>query len=152
MPNCGPNTQINLQRNTEVFWSTIDLNGGGVSASMTPDNTWRVEVLAGYAFNQSATNQDINTLESGNTPDRATQRFNTSVNPVEWSMSTYSRPSLANTKNTGVEEVLWAMFAGADTYDSSGAVFKNGASALSTNDATSHIFNFSQNVHIHHYS
>lgn len=93
MPNCGPNTQINLQRNTEVFWSTIDLNGGGVSASMTPDNTWRVEVLAGYAFNQSATNQDITTLESGNTPDRATQRFNTAINPVEWSMSTYVRPT-----------------------------------------------------------
>lgn len=93
MANCGPNTQINLQRNTEVFMSTIDLNGGGVSTNMTPQNTWRVEVLAGYAFNQSATNQDITTLESGNTPDRSTQRFNTSVNPVEWSFSTYIRPT-----------------------------------------------------------
>jgi len=93
MANCGPNTQINLQRNTEVFWSTIDLNGGGLSSSMKPTNTWRVEVLAGYAFNQSAANQDITTLESGNTPDRSTQRFNTSVNPVEWSFTTYIRPT-----------------------------------------------------------
>ena len=96
MANCGPNTQINLQRNTEVFMSTVDLNGGGVSTSMTPQNTWRLEVLAGYAFNQSATNQDITTLESGNTPDRSTQRFNTSVNPVEWSLSTYVRPTGMN--------------------------------------------------------
>lgn len=93
MANCGPNTQVNLQRNTEVFWSTIDLNGGGDGASMTPQNTWRVEVLAGYAFTQSATNQDITTLESGNTPDRSTQRFNTAVNPVEWNFSTYIRPT-----------------------------------------------------------
>ena len=80
MANCGPNTQINLQRNTEVFMSTVDLNGTGVASSMNPQNTWRLEVLAGYAFNQSATNQDITTLESGNTPDRSTQRFNTAVN------------------------------------------------------------------------
>lgn len=93
MANCGPNTQINLQRNTEVFWSTIDLNGGGSAANMKPTNTWRVEVLAGYAFNQSAANQDITTLESGRNPDRSTQRFNTAVNPVEWSFSTYIRPT-----------------------------------------------------------
>lgn len=93
MANCGPNTQINLQRNTEVFWSTIDLNGGGSAANMKPTNTWRVEVLAGYAFNQSAANQDITTLESGRNPDRSTQRFNTAVNPVEWSFSTYVRPT-----------------------------------------------------------
>lgn len=101
MANCGPNTQINLQRNTEVFMSTIDLNGGGASSSMNPRNTWRIEVLAGYAFNQSATNQDITTLESGNTPDRSTQRFNTAVNPVEWSLSTYVRPTgMAKTDGT----------------------------------------------------
>ena len=96
MANCGPNTQINLRRNTEVFMSTVDLNNGGVSTSMNPQNTWRIEVLAGYAFNQSATNQDITTLESGNTPDRSTQRFNTALNPVEWSLSTYVRPTGMN--------------------------------------------------------
>lgn len=104
MANCGPNTQINLQRNTEVFWSTVDLNGGAVSSSMKPTNTWRVEVLAGYAFNQSAANQDITTLESGNTPDRSTQRFNTAVNPVEWSFTTYVRPTgVLSTDGTQVD-------------------------------------------------
>lgn len=104
MANCGPNTQINLQRNTEVFMSTINLNGGGLSTSMNPQNTWRIEVLAGYAFNQSATNQDITTLESGNTPDRSTQRFNTAVNPVEWSLSTYMRPTGMN-KTDGTDSI-----------------------------------------------
>ena len=105
---------------------------------------WEVPVLDGFSFSQAINSSEITVNESGATSRRARLLFNDSLAPVEWSMSTYSRPSLANSKNTGVEEVLWAMFAGADTYDSSGAVFKNGASALSTNDATSHIFNFSQ--------
>jgi hypothetical protein len=60
---------------------------------MTPTNTWRVEVLAGYAASQSAATQDITSLESGLAPDRSTQRFNTSINPTEWSFQTYLRPT-----------------------------------------------------------
>jgi hypothetical protein len=73
--------------------STVDLTGGGTGANMTPTNTWRVEVLAGYAASQSAATQDITSLESGLSPDRSTQRFNTSINPTEWSFQTYLRPT-----------------------------------------------------------
>jgi len=86
-------TALNLQRNSEVYMSTVDLNGGASNASMTPRNTWRVEVLAGYAASQSSATQDITSLESGLTPDRSTQRFNTAINPVEWSFQTYLRPT-----------------------------------------------------------
>ena len=86
-------TALNLQRNSEVYMSTVDLNGGAASSDMTPSNTWRVEVLAGYAASQSAATQDITSLESGLTPDRSTQRFNTAVNPTEWSLQTYLRPT-----------------------------------------------------------
>lgn len=86
-------TALNLQRNSEVYMSTVDLTGGGTGANMTPTNTWRVEVLAGYAASQSAATQDITSLESGLTPDRSTQRFNTSINPTEWSFQTYLRPT-----------------------------------------------------------
>jgi hypothetical protein len=98
-------TALNLQRNSEVYMSTVDLDSGASNASMTPRNTWRVEVLAGYAASQSSATQDITSLESGLTPDRSTQRFNTAINPVEWSFQTYLRP-------TGVRNTL--VGAGAD--------------------------------------
>lgn len=98
-------TALNLQRNSEVYMSTVDLDGGGTSTNMTPRNTWRVEVLAGYAASQSSATQDITSLESGLTPDRSTQRFNTAINPVEWSFQTYLRPTgVINTSGgTGVD-------------------------------------------------
>ena len=90
-------TQINLQRNSEVFYSTVDLNGGAAATAMSAANTWKVEIMAGFAFSQASATQDITTLESGTTPDRSTQRFNTAVNPVEWNFQTYLRP-------TGIQE------------------------------------------------
>lgn len=86
-------TTLNLQRNTEVYVSTIDLAAGASAADMTSTNTWRVEVLAGYAASRSAATQDITSLESGLNPDRSTQRFNTGINPTEWNFQTYLRPT-----------------------------------------------------------
>jgi len=87
---------LNLQRNSEVFFSTIDLAGGGAATAMTPSNTWKLEVLAGFALTSSAATTDITSLESGTSPDRSQQRFNTAINPVDWNFQTYLRP-------TGVE-------------------------------------------------
>lgn len=93
---------LNLQRNSEVYMSTVDLDGGGTSTNMTPRNTWRVEVLAGYAASQSSATQDITSLESGLNPDRSTQRFNTAINPVEWSFQTYLRPTGVRNTSGGI--------------------------------------------------
>src|SRR5210317_537748 len=87
---------LNLQRNSEVFFSTVDLINGAAVTSMTPTNTWKVEVLAGFAVTSSSATQDITSLESGTDPDRSQQRFNTAINPVDWNFQTYLRP-------TGVE-------------------------------------------------
>ena len=84
---------LNLQRNSEVFFSSVDLNGGAAVTAMTPQNTWKLEVLAGFAVSSSAATQDITSLESGTTPDRAQQRFNTAINPVEWNLQVYMRPT-----------------------------------------------------------
>jgi hypothetical protein len=100
-------TSLNLQRNSEVFFSTVDLLGGGDMTSMTPTNTWKLEVLAGFAATSSAATQDITSLESGITPDRSQQRFNTAVNPADWNLQVYLRPtgvetgSAANTSGAG---------------------------------------------------
>lgn len=85
--------QLNLQRNTKVFMSTVDLAGGAAHSAMKPANTWQVEILAGYAVSQSAATQDITSLESGLTPDRSQQRFNTALNPVDWNFQAYLKPT-----------------------------------------------------------
>lgn len=100
-------SSLNLQRNSEVFFSTVDLANGAQSSSMTPSNTWKLEVLAGFAVTSSAATQDITSMESGLSPDRSQQRFNTAINPVDWNLQTYIRPTgvianaLANTTTAG---------------------------------------------------
>jgi hypothetical protein len=95
-----------------VFFSTVDLINGAAVTSMTPTNTWKVEVLAGFAVTSSSATQDITSLESGTDPDRSQQRFNTAINPVDWNFQTYLRPTgvetgaevnttTAKTNNTG---------------------------------------------------
>ena len=85
--------QLNLQRNTKVFISTVDLSNGAAVTAMKPANTWQVEILAGYAVSQSAAAQDITSLESGTAPDRSQQRFNTALNPVVWYFQAYLKPT-----------------------------------------------------------
>ena len=87
---------LNLQRNSEVFFSTVDLINGAAMTDMKPNNTWKLEVLAGFAVTSSSATQDITSLESGTSPDRSQQRFNTAINPVDWNFQVYLRP-------TGVE-------------------------------------------------
>lgn len=90
---------LNLQRNSEVFFSTVDLLGGAAVTAMTPQNTWKIEVLAGFAVTSSTATQDITSMESGLSPDRSQQRFNTAINPVDWNFQTYIRPTGAVTGN-----------------------------------------------------
>lgn len=96
---------LNLQRNSKVFYSTVDLAGGAAVGSMTPANTWRIEVLAGYAVSQDAATQDISASESGLTPDRSITRFNTAINPAEWSLQAYLRPTGDDSINSGGDGV-----------------------------------------------
>ena len=84
---------LNLQRNSEVFYSTVDLINGAAVTSLTNANTWKLEVLAGFAVTSSAATQDITSLESGTTPDRSQQRFNTAINPCDWNLQVYLRPT-----------------------------------------------------------
>jgi hypothetical protein len=93
---------LNLQRNSEVFFSTIDLINGAAVTAMTPSNTWKLEVLAGFAVTSSAATQDITSLESGTSPDRSQQRFNTAINPVDWNFQVYLRPTSADTGATAL--------------------------------------------------
>jgi hypothetical protein len=92
---------LNLQRNSEVFFSTVDIINGAAAADLRPTNTWKLEVLAGFAVTSSAATQDITSLESGVTPDRSQQRFNTAINPVDWNFQVYLRPTGVETGAAG---------------------------------------------------
>ena len=98
-----------------------------------------VPVLDGFSFSQAQNIQDITFNEaadaSGNS-SRGRETVVSSLAPAEWSFSTYIRPFKTlgtdvakNADRNGgankhhlVEEVLWALLAGADTYtDTSGS-------------------------------
>ena len=95
------------------------------------DFVWEIPVLDGFSFSQATNSSEItlNEMESSAGVSRRGRRaFNDSLAPGEWSFSTYVRPFTAAgaTQGTGsadtaaevhaVEEVLWALMAGADNY------------------------------------
>jgi hypothetical protein len=95
---------------------------------------WEIPVLDGFSFSQATNSSEItlNEMESSAGVSRRGRRaFNDSLAPGEWSFSTYVRPFTAAgaTQGSGsadaaaevhaVEEVLWALMAGADNYGSS---------------------------------
>ena len=92
---------------------------------------WEIPVLDGFSFSQATNSSEItlNEMESsGGVSRRGRRAFNDSLAPGEWSFSTYVRPYTAAgaTQGTGsadtaakvhaVEEVLWALMAGAKDY------------------------------------
>jgi len=108
---------VNLSRNTKVYFSTATLTTtGAIKGDFTAANTWEVPVLDGYSFSQSTATQEIQLDEAGSTPNRGSRSFNTAVNPVDWSMSTYIRPYQFNDGtddlNSAVEKYMWNAFAG----------------------------------------
>jgi len=121
---------LQFTRNAEVYVSLRDATSGDHVQS------WKLSVLDGFSFTQSINSSEITINEAGTTSRRARLLFNDSLAPVEWSMSTYARPFDSTTspdalsKCHAVEESLWAMFVGANTWDGSGEVFKKGSNAV----------------------
>lgn len=106
------------------------------------DKVWEVPVLDGFSFSQGNNTSEITLSEmesTGGVSRRGRRAFNDSLAPGEWSMSTYVRPfqSAGNASATtgdadddasmvhAVEEVLWAMMAGANAYDTSKFDYEN---------------------------
>lgn len=90
---------VNLLRNARVFYTqnvnqtTGELVTSGHNATVTNAAfTQELQVLDGFSFSQNTTAETITLNESGTTPNRGSRNFNTSLEPVEWSFSTYIRP------------------------------------------------------------
>jgi len=122
-------TQLYFSRDTKVY---IEFG----------DKVWEVPVLDGFSFSQGNNSSEItlNEMEStGGISRRGRRAFNDSLAPGEWSMSTYVRPFQSDgtaSATTGgadgdanmvhaVEEVLWAMMAGANAYDAAKYDYEN---------------------------
>ena len=104
---------FNLIRNSRVFFTTnVDAETGVVASSgFSPSNTKEIQVLDGFSFSQNTTAETVTLNEAGATPVRGQRSFNTALEPVDFSMSTYMRPADGGTNITAEEGVLWnAMF------------------------------------------
>jgi len=105
---------------------------------------WEMPILDGFSFSQANNTSEITLSEmesTGGASRRGRRAFNDSLAAGEWSFSTYVRPFTADGASLGtgsadtaaevhaVEEVLWAMMAGSDTY--TGAAFTRTTNAVS---------------------
>lgn len=137
---------FNLIRNARMFFTTNVSATTGVVATtgFTASNTFEIQVLDGLSFSQNTGSETVTLNEAGATPARGQRSFNTSLDPVEFSFSTYIRPrfqegALADPDNTddyvgAEEEVLWNALAGTGAIGGAGAGWTRtvGVSPVST--------------------
>jgi hypothetical protein len=111
---------LNLLRNSRVFFTT-DLDSSGkvdTAAVMTAATTREIQVLDGFSFSQNTGQETVTVNEAGIAPVRGQRSFNTSLEPVDWSFTTYMRPVIGEgaTVTAGIdaddvvdceESVLW---------------------------------------------
>lgn len=95
-----------LSRSTRVFVSTLTKDGFNTGA-MTDSNTFEIKVLDGYSFSQDVASTEVGVNEAGTDPVRGTLSFNTALNPVDVSFSTYVRPYDDGGTGNCVEKILW---------------------------------------------
>ena len=106
------NTGTNRLRNMEIFVSSENLANVAIT-DITPTNTMQIHVLATPSLTQSADIQSISADETGPSPDRSEESFNTAVGPAEFEIQTYIRPTgqetaSATLKSTPVADwVFW---------------------------------------------
>ena len=127
------------------------LGTGLFKGNGTGANTFKMGVLDGYSFSQSSESTDVTINEAGATPSRGSKRFNDSLAPAEWSLSTYVRPFKHGTnsnRSSGdhdmCENILWAAIAGKDI--TGGALTGTSATAV-TVDGTDADVSFVRSDH-----
>lgn len=115
----------NLIRNARVFFTKNVVTSTGVvnSTDFDDTNTREVQVLDGMSFSQNTTTETVALNEAGASPSRGQRQFNTALDPVDFSFTTYIRPYDAGTTTTAEESVFW------------GAMFSTNGSAWSDSSA-----------------
>ena len=127
---------VNLIRNSRVFFTTnIDSFGrvrigaqANASFPMTATNTFEIQVLEGMSFSQNTTVDTVTLNEAGAAPVRGQRSFNTALEPVDFTFSTYIRPNNTGSLITAEEQYLWNAFGGAANLGAAGAAWTSAAS------------------------
>ncbi len=139
---------VNLIRNSRVFFTTNVDSYGRVkigdqkgSSQFTTTNTWEIQVLEGLTFSQNTTQDTVTLNEAGAAPSRGQRSFNTALQPVDFSFSTYVRPynDTTNSKITAEERVLWNAFGGVKDLTQATAAWKETSSAATMSFANSNV-------------
>jgi len=108
------------------------------------DDIWEVPVLDGFSFSQAINASEITVSEAGATSRRGRLLFNDSLAPVEWSFSTYARPTLDTEPSPDqarcIEEALWAMYTGATSFTANTGEFAGSISDVNAVTATTNTF------------
>ena len=124
---------FNLIRNSRVFFTTnVNSSGTVLLTGLTKTNTFELQVQDGFSFSQNTTQETVTVNEAGATPVRGQRSFNTALEPVDWSFSTYMRPKFeeATVINAAAdaddfvnceESVLWNALAGTAAIGQAGA-------------------------------
>lgn len=126
---------VQLLRSSRVFISTV-------TTGFTTANTQEILVQDDLSFSQDSNTTDITVNEAGPRPTRGSKRFNDSLNPAEWSFSTYLLPYLSTTP-AGVltpDYLLWYGLC------QGSALNLSSADGLSSN-ATNMLVNFKDNAY-----
>lgn len=121
---------LNLVRNSKVFFTTnVDASGKVLATGASATNTQEIQVLDGFTFSQNTNSDTVTIMEGGAAPVRGQRAFNTSLAPVDYSFSTYIRPSFDDTNSLVIaeENVLWNAIAGTAAVGSAGAGWTAGA-------------------------
>ena len=140
---------VNLIRNAKVFFTAVDSVTGKIVAATarTAANTFELQPLDGMSFSQNTTLDTVTLSESGSTPSRGQRSFATSLDPVDWSFSTYIRPKMTEggTVSAGLdigdfvrceEACLWNAMFSATAVDLSSATAINTANAAYSETAS----------------
>ena len=124
---------LNLIRNSRVFYTTnLTVTGQVATTGFTAANTQELQVQDGFSFSQNTGQETVTVNESGAAPVRGQRSFNTSLEPVDWSFSTYVRPKFeegstsapaldADDYINAEEAVLWNSLSGTAAIGSAGA-------------------------------
>ncbi len=128
----------NLARNSRVF-ATTNVNAAGVvqASGFTTANTWEIQVLDGFKFSQATNTTNIQINEAGDTPIRGQRAFNTALNPVDITFSTYIRPRIASNQATAEERILWNALMGSVAVGDAGTALGGTGHGMARTDTAS---------------
>ena len=103
---------LSYQASTATAWD-------GAGREPSEANTFEIPVLDGFSFSQATGTQNVTLNEAGASPKRGQAIFNTSIEPVDWSFTTYMSPridDLSTDLHGMTEKILWnALVSGVKT-------------------------------------